>query len=963
MTAGQSVGLLVMLSLPGLVLSFQPLFTFEGNSATHRHITERAVLRKTAEVCRDIAASMGQDFSLIIDDRLTANMVQRACSSTGASTSLLSSAMFHFSIACIYLSNANVDLVFVLSPKHHFDDEIFEEGRDIITAGVSAVKASAKRQSFVGGRWTLGKVFHTLQDFYSHSNWVELGKKAPFSTLIRPDQPFTNLADSNTPTCRSCVEENCVDNLLPDVLQKGLLTTGYFGIFSSKKPAGKCSHGGLLDRTSRRNPVGGINKDHVGSSHGSLHHNAADLAVNATMELLQDIRLAVGDSNFLRLMGLSHSSVLCFVIDTTESMSDDIAEAKRVSFNIIDSRRGTQQEPSAYVLVPFNDPDFGPLMTTTDADVFKESINKLSASGGGDIPELCLSGLQLALTAAPPTSEIFVFTDAPAKDAHLKNTIAALIESTKSVVTFILTNAFPRHRRRRSPLEVTPHANFQLYRDLAQASGGQTIEVPKSALSQATAVIKDSSASAVVTVFQVVENPGRPDAFTFTVDDSLSNATAYITGASTLTFSVTSPTGVSQSSNQPSGLLASYTTTGNLYRLHLNTDNRAGLWKISVSSENSYSVKVIAQSSVNFIYNLVEAHEEAHGDFSLKEGRPLSGGNVSLLVSVTGSDHVNVTEVTLYDSSGPTEVHGSLQSVGSSSYLVTFSGIPAGEFVVRLKGEDGSSTSRSTRSSFQRQASTQIKTSSISVTARADSTNIEPGSTVSIPFTVATTTNGVVDDAATGTFTVRANNDRSYSSSSPRTVAIAAGSGGTAKGTVTLSVPASAASGTDVTLIIEAENEAATDANYAVLRFSVAAKVTDINRPVCQVVSTSSSCLSSSSPCASSQWVFIANLTDGITGTGIESITVIQGNGTLNTSTVVGAGGENITVATYSASCCSHNVELAAVDRAGNVGTCVGQARVPATAAPAVNTASAAGHTSTLSCALWIGGVLYLLWG
>ncbi len=55
-------------------------------------------------------------------------------------------------------------------------------------------------------------------------------------------------------------------------------------------------------------------------------------------------------------MGLSQSSVLCFVIDTTGSMNDDIAEAKRVSFDIIDRKRGTQQEPSTYILVPFNDP-------------------------------------------------------------------------------------------------------------------------------------------------------------------------------------------------------------------------------------------------------------------------------------------------------------------------------------------------------------------------------------------------------------------------------------------------------------------------------------------------------------------------------------------------------------------------------------------------------------------------------
>ncbi|TDH15997.1 hypothetical protein EPR50_G00015240 [Perca flavescens] len=971
MAARQTVMFLaVVFPLSGLIQGFQPLFSFHGKSTTHRDITQRAVLRKTAEVCRDIAASKGRDFSLTIDDSLSADKVQRACSSTGTSSSLLSTVRFQTSIANMYFSNAAVDVVFALSEEYHFDDETFERGRDVITAGVAAVKASVKLENFVAGRWTLGRVCHTLQDFYSHSNWVELGKTTPYSTLIKPDQLLENLAGLSTPTCRNCTGGNCDNNLLPDLLQQGLLTSGYFNVFSSAKPAGKCSHGGTFDQTSRQEPVGGINKDDVGSSHGSLHHKAADLAVNATMELLEDIRVAVGDKNFLRLIGLSQSSVLCFVIDTTGSMSDDIAEAKRVSFNIIDSKRGTQQEPSAYILVPFNDPGFGPLMITTNADVFKDSINKLTAMGGGDIPELCLSGLQLALTAAPQSSEIFVFTDAPAKDAHLKSTILALIESTKSVVTFMLTEVLASRRRRRSPQGVSSRemsqSDTQLYRDLARASGGQAIEVTKSSLSLATVVIEDSSASAVVTLFQVVRNPGRPDHFTFTVDGSLRNITAYITGASSLTFNLTSSTGVSQSSSQSSGPLASFTTVGNLRRISLNTDNQTGSWKISVDSNNLYSVKVTGQSSVNFIYNLVEAHGGAHGDFSLKEGRPLSGGNASLLVTVTGSDTVNVTEVTLCDSSGPTEVNGSLQSVGSGNFLVTFSGVPAGDFVLRLRGEDSGSTSRSTLSSFQRQASTQIKTSSISVTAQANNTNIEPGSTISIPFTVATTTNGVVNDSATGTFTVRANNDRSYTLTSPSRVTIAAGSGGKANGTVTLTAPASAASGTDVTLTIEAENAAATDINYAVLRLSVAAKVTDITRPVCQVVSSSTSCPSSSSLCASSQWKFIANLTDGINGTGIESVTIRQGNGTLNTSTVAGAGGENITVAHYSSSCCSQNVELAAVDRVGNVGTCVGQARESTTAAPtttaAVNTTSTGGNTLIISHCLWISVVVSVLW-
>lgn len=55
------------------------------------------------------------------------------------------------------------------------------------------------------------------------------------------------------------------------------------------------------------------------------------------------------------------------------------------------------------------------------------------------------------------------------------------------------------------------------------------------------------------------------------------------------------------------------------------------------------------------------------------------------------------------------------QTLGSGNFLVTFTAVPAGEYVVHLRGEDSSSTSKSTPSSFQRQALTRIKTSSISL--------------------------------------------------------------------------------------------------------------------------------------------------------------------------------------------------------------------------------------------------------
>lgn len=58
-----------LLSFAGLAQSFQPLFSFSGNSSTHRDITQRAILLKTADVCRDIAVAEGRDFSLTVSWR------------------------------------------------------------------------------------------------------------------------------------------------------------------------------------------------------------------------------------------------------------------------------------------------------------------------------------------------------------------------------------------------------------------------------------------------------------------------------------------------------------------------------------------------------------------------------------------------------------------------------------------------------------------------------------------------------------------------------------------------------------------------------------------------------------------------------------------------------------------------------------------------------------------------------
>ncbi|XP_076830852.1 von Willebrand factor A domain-containing protein 7 [Brachyhypopomus gauderio] len=884
------------LALVALLLSrVQAFIPVGGGSNTHVTITGNAVMKKIYEVCEAVAESEGRKF------KPTGSSVEellREC--LGTATGVVSAAKFREALNQIYMQNGLVDRDFMTSSPHHFNDEAFSDGRALISQGTAAIKANVRKDSLQAARETLGRVLHTLQDFYSHSNWVELGNQKTYVNLIRPDLTINNIADVDTPTCIDCSNGTCPNPLLPSIMNETKLTSGYMGLVSPDKPKGKCSHGGETDLSSTQNPRGGINKDERRAHNADFHNTAVSLATTASLELLEDIRGAADNKAYLRLMGIARSAVLCFVIDTTGSMSDDIAEAKRVAHNIIDSKKGTQDEPSEYILVPFNDPTFGPLIRTTDPDVMKGEIAKLTARGGGDEPEMCLSGLQLALTGAPASSHIYVFTDASAKDINLEKTIIALIRSTKSTVSFFMTKKFSGRTVRMA--EPTP---FQLYYDLALASGGEAIEVSKANLPNATDIIVDSSTSALVTILQRARNPGHVESFPFLLDASVFNVTAYITG-NDLKFTLHSPSGENQSHIMERGPLAVIQTVGNLRRILFVAPIKTGLWHISMESTGAYTIKVTGQSPVTFIYNFVAEFKGPHPGYAVIDGRPQTGLATKLLLTVTGqkgAEALKVQEVALVEVSGVGASNGTIEEVGGGDFLVTVSNVPQGEFVVVLKGED-----KTTASQFQRQSTTQMSLSALSVEAKVDTTML-PGQDFKQKFTV--TTNGT-----SGKYRISATNDRNIRMSFNQELDLV--TGGSAEGTVVLRPPADIPSGTDVTLTIGVEEPASIDTNYAVVRLSVLAKVTDFTPPKCEIVGVSTIC-----PfiCTESNWDLSVNITDG-NGSGIQDILIQRGSGKYSQDTVVEEG-ITVMMVLYSASCCSPDVTVSAVDKEGNVGKCM----------------------------------------
>jgi von Willebrand factor A domain-containing protein 7 len=73
----------------------------------------------------------------------------------------------------------------------------------------------------------------------------------------------------------------------------------------------------------------------------------------------------------------------------------------------------------------------GPVTVTSDVGTFKNAIRGLSAAGGGDCPELAIRGMLNAVDASDEGGDVFLFTDASAKDASLMGSVRSLATSKK----------------------------------------------------------------------------------------------------------------------------------------------------------------------------------------------------------------------------------------------------------------------------------------------------------------------------------------------------------------------------------------------------------------------------------------------------------------------------------------------------------------------------------------------------
>ncbi|CAF1240754.1 unnamed protein product, partial [Didymodactylos carnosus] len=310
-----------------------------GDSITHTEITQIGFLRSLTKYFKD---HIDDATKIDLSKSYTINDLYKLYYNVNDKEAQKYTTPIKSVIDVILVENALVDFNNATKklPAAHFDSEAFINGsRRILTIRKLIIDDVKEKKEYKEARKYIGQLLHTLQDFYSHSNWLELGKTV-INDKLGVELIIGQVASPNQSTCTNegCLKTkvrcgpyqkltlnkcpliyfDCINNIRQEIITQGLLTSGFsinqfneFGqaIFKPKNVE-KCSHGGVLDTSSYVNAVGGINKDTVSaiySPHHYLHYDAADLATNQTEKFFNDLRRDLGDQDYAELFDIHPS--------------------------------------------------------------------------------------------------------------------------------------------------------------------------------------------------------------------------------------------------------------------------------------------------------------------------------------------------------------------------------------------------------------------------------------------------------------------------------------------------------------------------------------------------------------------------------------------------------------------------------------------------------------------------------
>ncbi|XP_069842937.1 hemicentin-2 [Dendropsophus ebraccatus] len=311
---------------------------------------------------------------------------------------------------------------------------------------------------------------------------------------------------------------------------------------------------------------------------------------------------------------------LAFVFDVTGSMYDDLRQVIEGANRILERTLIRRTKAiSSYVLVPFHDPEIGPVTTTTDPETFKRELEELYVQGGGDCPEMSVGAIKTAVEVSQPGSFIYVFTDARAKDFRKKQEVLQLLQLKQSQVVFVLTGDCGDRS----------HPGYRVYEEIAATSSGQIFHLDKQQVNEVLKWVEEAiQASKVHLLSTDHESPGQR-LWEIPFDPSLKEVTISLSGPEPL-IEVTDPTGKVLSVSQ--GLEELLRIPNSALVLGLKP-TVSGIWVIKIGSSGRHTVRVTGVSTLDF---RAAFSTTAIVDPLKVIERPIKGIPISALVNCTG---------------------------------------------------------------------------------------------------------------------------------------------------------------------------------------------------------------------------------------------------------------------------------------------------------------------------------------